>query len=210
MVRTYCAVEIRSDWDYAQAKCAKKGVELIVATPGRLRSHLEAEPAPSFSLRHVSHLVLDEADLLFEDEDFEDTWRALRERMPTTAATSFVTATLPQWLVERVQQELPLVRLLKGGSLHRTASGVRETLIDCSAGERQRGDGDAGFALKATALVRELEAEPTSKALIFCNTIESCRRVENFLRRRDRHGDAYEVYAFHGAIPADARKHTLA
>ena len=66
----------------------------------------------------------------------------------TTAATAFVTATLPPWLIERVQQELPLVKLLKGNSLHRTASGVKETLIDCSAGERVRGDGDAGFALK--------------------------------------------------------------
>ena len=73
-----------------------------------------------------------------------------------------------------------------------------------------RGDGDAGFALKATALARELSAEPAAKVLIFCNTIESCRRVENFLIRRDKHKRMYEVMAFHGAIPAEARKRTLA
>ena len=121
-----------------QAKCADKGMELIIATPGRLRAHLEAEDEegnanPSFSLDALSHLVLDEADLLFEDEDFDDTWACLRERLPSTTSTSFVTATLPEWLVERVRQELPLVQVLRGKQLHTTAVGVRETLIDCSA-----------------------------------------------------------------------------
>ena len=67
-----------------------------------------------------------------------------------------------------------------------------------------------GFGLKAAALMHELLEEPANRALIFCNTIESCRRVENFLRRRDRRGAAFEVYAFHGAIPAELRKRTLA
>ena len=107
---------------------------MIVATPGRLRAHLEAEPAPSFSLRHTSHVVLDEADLLFEDDDFELTWEALRRTLPSSASTCFVTATLPNWLIERAQRQLPLLRVLRGKTLHRTVPGVRETLIDCSAG----------------------------------------------------------------------------
>ena len=43
-----------------QAQCAKSGLELLVATPGRLRAHLLAEPAPSFSLASCAHVVLDE------------------------------------------------------------------------------------------------------------------------------------------------------
>lgn len=46
-----------------QRKCAKDGVELIVATPGRLGAHLQAEHGPSFSLDSVQTVVLDEADL---------------------------------------------------------------------------------------------------------------------------------------------------
>ena len=45
--------------------------------------------------------------------------------------------------------------------------------------------------------------------LVFCNTIESCRRVENALRRRDRRGGRFEVHPFHGAIPAERRKAAL-
>jgi ATP-dependent RNA helicase DDX18/HAS1 len=192
-----------------QAKCAERGMELLVCTPGRLRAHLLAEPEPSFSLSLTTHVVLDEADLLFEDEDFGETWRVLREALPDTAGTSFVTATLPQWLITRVQEELPLTKLLRGESLHRTAAGVQEKLIDCSAGERVRGDGEAGFALKAKALTKELEDSPSDRVMVFCNTIESCRRVENYLRRRDRRGEQYGVDAFHGAIPAEQRKQTL-
>ena len=136
-----------------QAKCAERGLELLVCTPGRLRAHLEEG---SFSLALTSRVVLDEADLLFEDEDFEETWLALREALPDTASTAFVTATLPAWLIQRVQEELPLVKILKGNSLHRTGAGVQETIVDCSAGERVRGDGDAGFRLKGAALSQQL------------------------------------------------------
>ena len=38
---------------------------------------------------------------------------------------------------------LPLTKVLRGPTLHRTGAGVHETLIDCSAGEKVRGDGDA-------------------------------------------------------------------
>ena len=44
-----------------QRKALAAGVELVVATPGRLRSHLGAE-RPSLQLGGLAHLVLDEAD----------------------------------------------------------------------------------------------------------------------------------------------------
>ena len=44
-----------------QRKALAAGVELVVATPGRLRSHLNAE-RPSLQLGGLAHLVLDEAD----------------------------------------------------------------------------------------------------------------------------------------------------
>ena len=54
------------------------------------------------------------------------------------------------------------------------------------------------------------EEEPAaSRVLVFCNTIESCRAVENGLRRRDRRGVRFQALPFHGAIPADSRKSIL-
>ena len=105
---------------------------------------------------------------------------------------------------------LLLPQVVRGPALHRTAAGVKSKLVDCSSGERTRADGDEGFGIKASALLKELEAAPAAHTMIFCNTIDSCRRVENFLRRRDRRREAFEVHVFHGAIPADARKRALA
>ena len=36
--------------------------------------------------------------------------------------------------------------------------------------------------------------------MIFCNTIEACRRVENALRRADRRGQAYRLWVYHSAV----------
>ena len=56
-------------------------------------------PSPTFAgLRPPS------ADLLFEDEDFDETWNVLRETLPESCATAFVTATLPEWLVNKVRE----------------------------------------------------------------------------------------------------------
>jgi hypothetical protein len=66
-----------------------------------------------------------------------------------------------------------------------------------------------GFDRKVEALIAELEAEPVPQTLVFCNTIESCRRVENALRRRDRKGTAMDLATFHAAITPAARKEAL-
>uniref|UniRef100_A0A7S3Z5X2 Helicase C-terminal domain-containing protein n=1 Tax=Lotharella globosa TaxID=91324 RepID=A0A7S3Z5X2_9EUKA len=45
------------------------------------------------------------------------------------------------------------------------------------------------------------EAHPTERTLVFCNTIQTCRDVENFLSRQK-----INVYAFHGAIDSSRQK----
>ena len=45
--------------------------------------------------------------------------------------------------------------------------------------------------------------------LVFCNTIEACRRVENALRRADRRGHAYRLWVYHSAVNAEGRQRAL-
>ena len=45
---------------------------------------------------------------------------------------------------------------------------------------------------------------------MFCNKIETCRAVENFLKRRDRRGSRLEVVAYHAAVEDTRREETLA
>ncbi|KAJ8613101.1 hypothetical protein CTAYLR_004770 [Chrysophaeum taylorii] len=53
-------------------------------------------------------------------------------------------------------------------------------------------------------------ARVPTRTLVFCNTIESCRRVENALYRADRRRALRTVYAYHSALEKDARKRALA
>ena len=167
-----------------QRKALAAGVELVVATPGRLRSHLNAEQ-PSLGLDGLAHLVLDEADVLYGDDDFAAAWDELRAALPPRAAVAFVTATLTPAAQKAIEAQFPLVerrrgrgepealtrtltptltltltltliRARRGRGLHRTAQGVAEKLIDCSAGGSGSGGPD-GFELKMGALLSELQ-----------------------------------------------------
>ncbi len=48
---------------YSQTKDLRDGVEIVIATPGRLIDHLEANAT---NLRRVTYLVLDEADRMYK------------------------------------------------------------------------------------------------------------------------------------------------
>ena len=71
-------------------------------------------------------------------------------------------------------------------------------------------DKKACFKLKSSELLRSLRKNKSERTLIFCNTVESCRDVENFLRRNDRRGKSYNVGCYHGALSAKKRNQDLA
>ena len=100
--------------------------------------------------------MLDEADVLYGDDDFAAAWDELRAALPPSAAVAFVTATLTPAAQEAIEAQFPLVERRRGRGLHRTAQGVAEKLVDCSAGGAGAGGPD-GFALKMGALLAELE-----------------------------------------------------
>ena len=64
------------------------------------------------------------------------------------------------------------------------ASGLHEVLIDCSGGEEV--SLETGTLRKLEALDKALLQHAASRVLVFCNKIETCREVENHLKRVDR------------------------
>ena len=82
-------------------------------------------------------------------------------------------------------------------------------------------DDQSGFYRKYRALEQLLEAErekgPGKKGkggaarrmLLFCNKIETCRRVENMLRRADRNGERLIPMPYHAALTDERRKASL-
>jgi hypothetical protein len=70
--------------------------------------------------------VVDEVDVLFDDDDFGEFLRPLRESAPPLAQYIFVTATLPLDVHERLLSEFPFATSVLGPNLHTTSSGLRE------------------------------------------------------------------------------------
>ena len=74
-----------------QEHAFRAGVDVIVATPGRLLDHLKS---PYAKLDHVEHLVLDEADRMLDMGFLPDIKRVLKY-VPAKRQTLFFSATMP-------------------------------------------------------------------------------------------------------------------
>ncbi len=84
-----------------------QGADIIVATPGRLLSHINLKYS-DFST--IKHLILDEADRMLDMGFFDDIMRIVRE-LPVTRQTLMFSATMP-----------PKIRKLAEGILHHPQS----------------------------------------------------------------------------------------
>jgi len=84
-----------SDWD-AECKALTKGTNIIIATPGKLISHLNLGYVKFDKLKH---LVLDEADRMLDIGFYDDIMRIL-SYVPDNRQTLMFSATMPQKIRE--------------------------------------------------------------------------------------------------------------
>ncbi|KAK9822358.1 hypothetical protein WJX81_001173 [Elliptochloris bilobata] len=187
-----------------QRKELEGGVDLVVATPGRLGEHLAAG---TLTLGRCGTVVLDETDVLLGDSGaFREQVEPLRNAAPPGARFILVTATLPEAVYQALQPLFPGLVPVLGPGLHRTAPGVTQRLVDCSGGDDV--NEDTGFLRKADTLVRLLREEPAARTIVFCNKIETCRKVENLLNRAGVVAEG-GVLAHHAAISDVVRSRNL-
>jgi ATP-dependent RNA helicase RhlE len=111
-----------------QEKALRQGVDVIVATPGRLLDHLRQGNA---RLSEVRYLVVDEADRML-DMGFLPDVRRILGRLPTARQTLFFSATMPA-PVARLAQEIlhqPVSLSVERPSM--PATGVAQTVFPVS------------------------------------------------------------------------------
>ncbi|MBL8938989.1 MAG: DEAD/DEAH box helicase [Archangium sp.] len=175
----------------AQMKSLRRGVDVVVATPGRALDHLRRK---SMDLSKVKMVVLDEADEML-DLGFAEDLEAILSELPEKRQTALFSATLAP-------------RIATLGEKH-LKDPVRVRL------ERSKGD-DAGkprieqrgyivtFPQKAVALKRVLELDKPESAIIFCRTRED---VEGLGQTLERNG--HSVATLHGGLSQDARDRVM-
>ncbi|MEW5304328.1 MAG: hypothetical protein WDW36_006945 [Sanguina aurantia] len=208
----------RSKCFRTQRELLKDGVDVVITTPGRLMELIrEEDPSGgrkrAMSLDGCRALVMDEVDVLLGGESsgdlssFAEQMAPLKEAAPPGLRFVLVSATLAQHVFGELRQSFPDMTPVFGPGLHRTANGLTEELLDCSGGEEV--SLESGTNRKLEALGAAMVRHQSRRILVFCNKIDSCREVENFLKRQDPGQAKYRVLAFHEAIRPQVRQQAL-
>ncbi|KAK9121399.1 hypothetical protein Syun_019016 [Stephania yunnanensis] len=185
-----------------QLEGLQQDLDILIATPGRFIFLLKEG---FLQLTNLKCIVLDEVDILFGDEGFEQVLQNLVDSAPVTSQYLFVTATLPVDIYNKLVEIFPDCVVIMGPRIHCTSSGLEEVLVDCSGDDRVEKSPETAFLNKKSALLQLLEESPVSRTIIFCNKIETCRKVENILKRYDRKGIHIKVLPFHSALAQENR-----
>ncbi|GBF95962.1 DEAD-box ATP-dependent RNA helicase [Raphidocelis subcapitata] len=162
-----------------QEAALKAGVDVAIATPGRAVALLQRG---TLTLAATKAVVLDEIDVLAGGEEtYREQVEPLQAAAPMTTRFVLVSATLPAHTFQSLREAFPGVTPAFGPGLHRVAAGVTEELVDCSGGDEI--SLETGVQRKLEALTDALERHRARRAIVFCNKLEACRAVENYLRR---------------------------
>jgi ATP-dependent RNA helicase RhlE len=148
-----------------QEHAFRSGVDVIIATPGRLLDHLKQ---PYAKLNHVAHLVLDEADRMLDMGFLPDIRRVLAH-LPRKKQTLFFSATLPAPIVALTREMLHQPVMLNVERPSRPAVGITQAVYPVPQ------------ELKASLLFTLLERELMREALVFARTKHRANRVWEFL-----------------------------
>ena len=152
-----------------QEHALRSGVDVIIATPGRLLDHLKSHYA---RLAALEILVLDEADRMLDMGFLPDIRRILRQ-LPAKRQTLFFSATMPREIVGLAQEMLrgPVTINLERRSA--PAVGITQAVYPCPR------------ELKSALLHELLRRDVIAEAIVFTRTKHRANRLAEFL---ERHG----------------------
>jgi len=173
----------------AQEHAFRSGVDVLVATPGRLLDHFRH---PYAGLRSLEILVLDEADRMLDMGFLPDIRRVLRH-LPPRRQTLFFSATMPQPIVALARDLLTdpvTIRLERNAA---PAVGITQAAYPVAQ------------ELKSRLLLEIFRRGDVPRALVFTRTKHRANRLAEFL---DRH--AIQCERIHGNRSQSQRTAALA
>jgi len=148
-----------------QEHAFRSGVDVIVATPGRLLDHFRM---PYAKLDKLEHLVLDEADRMLDMGFLPDIRRVLRH-VPAKRQTLFFSATMPPPIATLAQEMLHNPVTINRERKAAPAVGITQALYPVAQD------------LKATLFLTLLQRNEMQEALVFTRTKHRANRLQAFL-----------------------------
>ena len=172
-----------------QVRSVMQGVEVMVATPGRL---LDLVQSNGLKLNQVEFLVLDEADRML-DMGFINDIRKIVAKLPIKRQTLFFSATMPKDIAELAEAMLRDPARVAVTPVASTVERITQRIIQVD------------FAAKSGVLAQLLKQEPVDRALIFTRTKHGADKVVKTLERA-----GISANAIHGNKSQNHRERVLA
>jgi ATP-dependent RNA helicase RhlE len=172
-----------------QEHALRSGVDVVIATPGRLLDHLRQ---PYANFKALEYLVLDEADRML-DMGFLPDIRRLLKQLPTKRQTLFFSATMPGPIGQLAQEMLQRPATINLERKAAPAVGITQAVYPVAQ------------ELKSSLLLQLLVRGDMQDVLVFTRTKHRADRLQKFL---SRHGIAAE--RIHGNRSQPQRTEALA
>tara|TARA_R110002051_G_scaffold132697_1_gene206284 strand:- start:1102 stop:2379 length:1278 start_codon:yes stop_codon:yes gene_type:complete len=166
----------------------RKGVEILIATPGRL---LDLMNQGFISLRDLEYVVLDEADQML-DMGFIHDVKKIIAKLPTKRQSLFFSATMPKTIVELSQKILGEFEQVTIKPQQATAEKVEQAVYFVPKGD------------KAKLLIHLIDTKSAKAVLVFSRTKHGANKIVKVL---DKAG--INAAAIHGNKSQTARQNAL-
>ena len=150
-----------------QMQAFRKGVDVLIATPGRLLDHFQY---PYARLEKLEYLVLDEADRMLDMGFLPDIRRVL-QHLPRERRTLLFSATLPAPIVELADDLLENPVALNVERKSAPAAGITHTVYPVP------------HEMKSYLLLKLLRQGSAKSVLVFTRTKHRANRLADFLER---------------------------
>ncbi|MBN2460974.1 MAG: DEAD/DEAH box helicase [Candidatus Cloacimonetes bacterium] len=171
-----------------QLRRLKKGVHIVVGTPGRIIDHLGRK---TLKLEEIEHLILDEADEMLNMGFIEDIEEIMKHTNPAKRTLLF-SATIPQRIKDLAHKYMSGYELLTVKNEPLTTNLTEQIYFEVKASD------------KFEALCRIIDSEDGFYGLVFCRTKSDVDAVVTHLLDR-----GYDAGSLHGDISQAQRERTL-
>ena len=171
-----------------QIRALERGVDVIVACPGRL---LDLLGRGFVDLSGVEHLVLDEADRML-DMGFIKPIRRILSELPRERQNLLFSATLPHVILSLAEEILSDPVRVEVAPEEPTVEAIEQTLLYLDKGDKKR------------VLLDFLAREEVKRAIVFTRTKRGANRLA---KKIDRAG--HDVIPVHGNKSQNARRRAI-
>ncbi len=151
-----------------QIRVLKKGVQIVVGTPGRVQDHMSRG---TLKLDNVGIIVLDEADEML-DMGFRDDIEAILQEMPEERQTVFFSATMAKPILDLTRKYQNNPEIIKVAKNELTVSKIEQVYYEVKS------------SLKMELMTRLMNINNYALSVVFCNTKRMTDEVTEALAAR--------------------------